>query len=157
MERFEEFKDDIQRIGVTLDAPIQRTSDTSNFYFVRHGLSLYNFASFGVKAEFGENSAEFVAQMKDTALVDNDLHPIGVMQALTNAPKVHCHNFRYVLVSPMQRAMQTCIHMFKDHPMKDQITFLVEPLCREIVHTPNDCPMDVKELVQKYAVGQPLT
>jgi len=43
--------------------------------------------------------------------------------------------------------------MFKGHPNKANIRFVVEPWIHEILHTMNDIPMDVMELMQKYASG----
>ena len=50
--------------------------------------------------------------------------------------------------------MQTAIHMFKGHPNKANIKFIVEPAVHEIMHTTNDLNMDALELIQKYAPGQ---
>ena len=93
--------------------------------------------------------------MKDPNGCDPELHPFGVAQCNYNAPKVHCLNVRYVLVSPMQRAMQTAIHMFKGHPNLAKIHFIVEPMVHEIMHTTCDMHIDALELLQKFAPGQP--
>ena len=154
MERVPEFQSDIDTYGFQIEAPVQRTSDTAVFYFVRHGMSMYNYRAAKCKQLHGEDSPEFHANMKDPTLFDPDLHPLGVAQAEFNAPKVHALNCRYVLVSPMQRAMQTAIHMFKGHPNLSNIRFVVEPMVHEIMHTTNDMNMDVLELIQKYAPGQ---
>ena len=134
---------------------MQRVSDTAKFYFVRHGMSMYNYRLFKCEKAFGKDSPEFQANMVDVTLCDPDLHPIGVAQAEANAPKVNCLNIKYVMVSPMQRAMQTCIHMFKNHPNKANISFIVEPMVHEIMHTTNDFHMDALLMIQKYAPGQP--
>jgi broad specificity phosphatase PhoE len=57
-----------------------------------------------------------MAVRRDPALVDPDLHPIGLMQCDINANKAHAINFTRVFVSPMNRAIQTAIGMFKGHP-----------------------------------------
>ena len=51
----------------------------------------------------------------------------------------------------MQRAMQTAIHMFKNHPNLAKIRFIVLPLVHEIIHTCNDMHMDAEEMMEKYA------
>mmetsp|Transcript_29735 Transcript_29735/g.36903 ORF Transcript_29735/g.36903 Transcript_29735/m.36903 type:complete len:186 (-) Transcript_29735:223-780(-) len=109
-----------------------------------------------MSAEYGESSPEFIALMKDPKIIDPDLHPVGVAQSEANAPKMAAINFKYVLVSPMKRALQTCIHMFKTHPNRENIRFIVEPWFHEIMHTMCDVPMDADELIQKYAPGQPI-
>ena len=57
------------------------------------------------------------------------------------------------MVSPMQRAMQTAILMFKDHPNANKIKFMVTPACREIMHTSNDINCDVNKLIERYGPG----
>ena len=85
---------------------------------------------------------------------DPELHPLGAFQVEHNAPNVEGLNFKYVLVSPMQRAMQTAIHMFKNHKNLDKIKFLVVPILREIMYTANDIHVDPAKLIEKYAPGQ---
>lgn len=53
----------------------------------------------------------------------------------------------------MQRALQTAIHMFKNHPNKDKITFVVLPLIHEYFHVSNDIPADYQKVMERYAVG----
>jgi hypothetical protein len=86
--------------------------------------------------------------------VDPELHPIGVKQCEAQQPQVNALKFHTVFSSPMQRAMMTTIHMFKNHPQKDQINFVVLPIAREVLHTTNDICMDPYELVEKYGHGK---
>ena len=51
----------------------------------------------------------------------------------------------------------TTIHMFKNHPNKENIKFIVVPIVREVLHTCCDISMDVNKLVEKYAHGRPET
>jgi len=53
----------------------------------------------------------------------------------------------------MQRAMMTTIHMFKNHPNKENIKFVVLPIAREVLHTTNDIAMDCEELIKMYSEG----
>ena len=73
-------------------------------------------------------------------MTDPDLHPIGVLQCEMNCESLYPINFARVFVSPMNRAMLTCINMFKGHPNAKNIKFMVLPLCREVFHTSNDIP-----------------
>jgi len=97
--------------------------------------------------EHGEESDEFFSMQKDKQFIDTPLHPIGVLQCEANSGAVHCLNAKYVLVSPMMRAMQTCVGMFKDHPRVANIKFIVVPILREILHTVCDVPCCARELV----------
>ena len=54
----------------------------------------------------------------------------------------------------MQRAMQTTVGMFRDHPDKDSIKFIVLPIVREGLITSNDVAIDVFTLMEKYGPGQ---
>ena len=143
MERIAEFQSEIEANGWTIEAPVQRTSETAKFYFVRHGLSMFNYRAKKCEDQYGRQSAEFAAIEMDPSGIDPELHePIGVAQAEANAFKVHALNTKYVMVSPMQRAMQTAIHMFKGHPNLANIRFIVEPMIHEILHTTCDMHID---------------
>ena len=122
---------------------------------VRHGMSEFNYRAFKAEKQFTKQSPEFTAVENDVGVIDPNLHPIGVAQSEVNAPRLHAMNIKYVIVSPMQRALQTAIHMFKGHPNLDNIPFIVEPIVHEILHTINDIHMDAVQLLMKYAPGQP--
>ena len=47
-------------------------------------------------------------------------------------------NFKVVFVSPMLRTCTTAIELFKDHPDKDNIKFVIYPVCKESIHLCND-------------------
>jgi hypothetical protein len=117
-------------------------------------LSHFNYKSLKVRTEFGETSQEFHELMKSPDVVDTPLHPIGEMQCEANKEALHVLNAKYVMVSPLRRAMQTAIAMFKDHPNAKQIKFLVVPLIREVFHTVCDVPCDVHELMRTFGKGQ---
>lgn len=58
-----------------------------------------------------------------------------------------------VLVSPMERALQTAIHMFANHKNVHQIKFIVTPLLREWLQCSSDLSSDVVTKMEKYAAG----
>jgi broad specificity phosphatase PhoE len=47
-------------------------------------------------------------------------------------------SFRYIFVSPMIRCMETAIHLFKNYPNKEKLTFVVVPHMKEGLNTSND-------------------
>ena len=57
---------------------MQKTSETAKFYFVRHGMSMFNYRAFKCEQTHTKNSPEFFAIMTDPELCDPELHPIGV-------------------------------------------------------------------------------
>lgn len=78
-----------------------------------------------------------------------------MMQCEAAHPVVNSVDFPVVFCSPMQRCIMTTIHMFKNHPNKDKIKFIILPIVREVLHTISDIAMDVNELMAKFADGQP--
>lgn len=47
----------------------------------------------------------------------------------------------------------TTIHMYKNHPNKKNIKFVVLPMIREVYHTTNDIAIDVYEMMEKFGEG----
>ena len=47
--------------------------------------------------------------------------------------------------------------MFKNHPNKDKIRFIVLPIAREILSSTNDIAMHYSELIEMYGHGQDVT
>ena len=77
------------------------------------------------------------------------------MQCESHQEVINGIDWKVVFTSPMQRAIMTTIHMFKNHPNKDNIQFIVLPIIREILHTTNDVAIDCDELMIKYGEGTP--
>jgi len=75
-------------------------------------------------------------------MIDADLHNIGVYQCQVNSQKVCNLNITRVLVSPMERAMQTAINMFASHTNVSKIKFIVVPQLREWLHCASDMTCD---------------
>jgi len=49
--------------------------------------------------------------------------------------------------------MSTTVHMFKNHPNKDNIKFVVLPMVREVLHTVCDIANDIYDTMEKYGEG----
>ena len=49
--------------------------------------------------------------------------------------------------------MMTTVNMFKNHPNKAKICFIVLPIVREVLHTTNDIAMDCDQLMVKFGEG----
>ena len=47
-------------------------------------------------------------------------------------------DFHTVFVSPMLRTCMTAVHMFKNHPNKKKIKFIILPAAKEGLHLCND-------------------
>ena len=46
MDQIAQFQQDIEEHGWQIEAQTQRTSDSAKFYFVRHGMSAFNYLAF---------------------------------------------------------------------------------------------------------------
>eukprot|EP00347_Sterkiella_histriomuscorum_P012250 403369316 len=146
----------IERLNITLthSAIPEEELKASSFILIRHGYSLYNFEDQKIMEQFGEDSKQAQELKIDPTMTDPGLHQIGILQCESNQELVNVINFKVVFVSPMQRAIQTAIHMFKKHPNKQNIQFIVLPIVREVLETSNDIQPDVEEIVRKYAPGE---
>jgi broad specificity phosphatase PhoE len=127
----------------------------SPYVLIRHGLSIFNYNIKQTDVEFGEGSAESRAVETNKELFDPELHPIGIKQCENHQEQINKIKWKVVFSSPMQRAMMTTIHMFKNHPDKANIKFVVLPIAREVLHTTNDIAMDCHEMIEKYSEGKP--
>ena len=80
-------------------------SPTADLLFIRHAMSFYNYQFMKTKEEFGLKSDQMTELKKDQSYIDTELHPIGELQCAANKHVVHCIDAKYVLVSPMRRAL----------------------------------------------------
>lgn len=138
-----------------IKTPPIEAKDTSDVFLIRHGFSEFNYRHLVLKKDVGQHHGpEYQSLKADPTLCDANLHAIGVHQCLENASHIADINITRVLVSPMRRALQTVIHMFSSHPNLSNIKFLVVPQAHEVMHTSNDVPIDVAEVIQTYAPGE---
>jgi len=47
-------------------------------------------------------------------------------------------DFHTVFVSPMRRTCMTTMHMYKTHPNRENIKFIIVPIAKEGLHLCND-------------------
>ena len=73
----EKYADKISSYGFKLEAPVNEDKAGAKYYFIRHGMSMYNYYAAISEKDKGKDSEEFIAGMKDEALVDPDLHDMG--------------------------------------------------------------------------------
>lgn len=109
-----------------VETPAIADKDASVF-LIRHGFSEFNYQHLILKTDGGKDGQPFQDLKGHPEFVDAQLSSIGVHQSLINAPKLLELNITRVMVSPMRRALQTAIHMFKGHPNLPKISFLVVP------------------------------
>ena len=132
-----------------------KTLGSSSFVLVRHGLSEFNYSAM-IAADHpgGEESAEFKKVQQDSP-IDPGLHEIGQKQCEAGQAVVNSIDWKVVFTSPMQRAMETTVEMYKNHPNKDNIKFIVLPIVREVLHTVCDIAQNCDLTIAKFGEGQP--
>lgn len=69
---------------------------------------------------------------------DSPLHELGVNQCADMATKNAEIPYAKVFVSPLRRTMQTCVEMFKSHPNRSKIEFIVHPGIAEVLKKDSD-------------------
>ncbi|KAL4512372.1 hypothetical protein ABPG72_005374 [Tetrahymena utriculariae] len=128
---------EVQQLGISLNPYDQFSSDDGNVIFVRHGYSYHNYFVDKYINSQTINSKKLKQLIKDKMFsnsqefVDTPLHPYGIIQCKNKAPYLHKLRIQTVYVSPMQRTLQTCVELFRNHPNKRKIQFIVQPQISE--------------------------
>ncbi|CDW90334.1 UNKNOWN [Stylonychia lemnae] len=125
-------------VNFVAPAPNPELVAKNRFVLIRHGVTDFNWQFSEVVGKYGFSSLEFRDLKVDTQYIDIQLREEGVIQCEKSQSHASQINFRYVIVSQMVRACQTAIHIFKNHPNKDKIKFIVIPLVKEGLNTGND-------------------
>jgi len=87
----------------------------------------------------------------DRKLVDPILSHIGVSQCIEAQEFISTLPIQYVLVSPIQRTLETARLLFEKHPNLKNIEFIVLPIIREIMANPDDIPcFTLDRMMPKY-------
>jgi len=77
------------------------------------------------------------------------------MQCENHHDVINAIAWKVVFVSPLIRALMTAVHMFKTHPNKANIKFVVLPTIREVMHTTNDIASDIHDVIERFGPGKP--
>ena len=116
------------------DLTLQSLQNDSDVLLIRHANSKLNYEEQKlVEANLGEE--EFKALRRREDLWDSPLSQLGMTQCQVTSELVNNLDIGVVLVSPLERALQTTQLVFKNHPKYDSIKFVVTPLLRERLHT----------------------
>jgi len=112
-------------------------------YLIRHGQSMHNFAEIEHKAKFP------AVPFTDPFCFDAALSPTGEQQAQglkAQVPTVIGDDAELVVVSPLSRAINTCLHGFNP---KD-IPIIVNKECREKLENACDLGSSPAHLAKKF-------
>ena len=77
--------------------------------------------------------------MADRDFVDAPINDVGLTQSTKAQEIVNAMHFSVVYVSPMYRTLMTAMNVFKAHPNRQNISFVVLPVAKEALNTCNDC------------------
>ena len=119
-----------------------------SFILIRHGLSTFNQKQAEVKTKYGADSPEYASVKNDLSEIDSELHPIGIKQCEDH--QMNETKFKVVFVSPLRRALQTAIHMFKTHPDKKEIQFIILPIAREVMGWACDIAVSYDQMKEEF-------
>ncbi|EAS06325.2 histidine phosphatase family (branch protein 1) (macronuclear) [Tetrahymena thermophila SB210] len=116
-----------------------------NMVLIRHAMSESNYIQSkytqGIQKEklkkFKQHFRYFL--YKDNNLfMDTPLHPIGIKQCEDIQKHNYQINYQTVYVSPLRRTLQTCIELFKNHPLRGNINFIIYPDIAEMLKKDSD-------------------
>ncbi|KAL4449720.1 hypothetical protein ABPG74_008093 [Tetrahymena malaccensis] len=116
-----------------------------NMVLIRHAMSESNYIQSkytqGISKDklkkFKQHFRYFLYQDNDLFL-DTPLHPIGVKQCEDIQKHNYLINYQTVYVSPLRRTLQTCIELFKNHPLRGDINFIIYPDIAEMLKKDSD-------------------
>lgn len=131
-------------------------------YLIRNAPSLYDYWSkrYSVRARRYNGGPgpepdpdyKFLEEVKtkwDPRLLDPGLHKRGAKEASLACANLAAFNVKYVLVSPMRRALETCRIMLSGRQDRDKIKVFVVPLLRTLLSNAEDIPYKSVSVVKK--------
>jgi hypothetical protein len=118
--------------------PIPEVLERCPFILVRHAVTEFNMEFSRIGSAHGFDGPEYRELKVRKDLIDPQLRPEGILQC--EAAQAHANdiNVKYVFVSPMIRTCETAIHIFKGHPNKSNIKFIVLLSVKEGLNLSND-------------------
>ncbi|KAL4472398.1 hypothetical protein ABPG74_018347 [Tetrahymena malaccensis] len=131
------YRDKIRKLNILLFNPPIRSPSKAQLIIIRHAFSEINLKMKEFLTEkFDEvkenkNHPERKQIILSREDIDSPLHEIGILQCINNQKHINLIDFSIVLVSPLKRALQTCIYLFQTHPNRKEIKFLVFPQAAE--------------------------
>ena len=118
--------------------PDAETLAQCQFVLIRHAVTEFNMEFARICNEHGFFGEEYRALKVRKDLIDPSIRPEGIIQCETAQDHANEINVKYVFVSPMVRTCETAIHIFKNHPRKKDIKFIILPSVKEGLNLCND-------------------
>jgi broad specificity phosphatase PhoE len=112
--------------------------------FMRHGETYFN-------ADKRKN-----IRRVNTKYIDCKLNQKGIAQARSKQEILNKLSFEKIYVSPFYRALQTLTYSLENHPNKDNIIAVVNPLLSETSNCINDYILDIKQTKKDFNMNSPI-
>ena len=112
--------------------------------FMRHGETYFN-------ADKRKNHRKV-----NKNYIDCKLNPKGIDQAKSKQEILNKLSFEKIYVSPFYRALQTLTYSLENHPNKDNIIAVVNPLIGETSNCINDYILDIKQTKKDFNMNSPI-
>ena len=112
--------------------------------FMRHGETYFN-------ADKKKN-----IRRVNTKYIDCKLNQKGIAQARSKQEILNKLSFEKIYVSPFYRALQTLTYSLENHPNKDNIIAVVNPLLSETSNCINDYILDIKQTKKDFNMNSPI-
>ena len=93
--------------------------------------------------KYGFDSEEYKLLKKEPKFIDPPINHLGIKQCENGSKWINNIPFEVVFVSPMLRTCMTTKFMFRNHPNKHSIKFIVLPIAKEGMHLCNDMMGDL--------------
>jgi broad specificity phosphatase PhoE len=105
---------------------------------IRHATTHFNIEHQKIIHDFGEKGEEFRAFKARRDLVDQPLNEIGLAQCKNARIHINKIGFKVVFVPPMLRTCMTALELFRQHPDRSNIRFIIFPIGKEGANLCND-------------------
>ena len=112
--------------------------------FMRHGETYFNADKSKINRKVNEN------------YIDCKLNQKGIAQARSKQEILNKLSFEKIYVSPFYRALQTLTYSLENHPNKDNIIAVVNPLLSETSNCINDYILDIKQTKKDFNMNSPI-
>ena len=116
---------------------------------VRHAKSEINFA-YTDAHDKGASYDEIKNIISDRKYRDCELSQEGLEQCAKEAKLINSINVHTVFISPLRRALQTAVNLFKNHPNFESIKFILLPAAREAIEGADDLPWNIDSILSEF-------
>ena len=111
------------------------------FLFIRHGITEFNI----IQNEVGEEKVQCIGKYSDGILSKK-----GIEQAQNLQNEVNNLEIEKIYCSPLNRALETCLNIFQNHPKRENIIVEVFPLVTEFLNICYDFPKYIEENKKQF-------